>query len=317
MLAILLSIMVASWPFNFIFGKQALQHMQPMMVASFRIVLAAIIMLPVYALFRWRQSFSSHLPSPARFHRGDFGTFALLGLLGMVMNQGCFVIGLSYTSVSHSALIVGMAPITILVLAWLQGLELPTIRKVAGMAVAFGGVTVLATEKGLHSHSSTLIGDVITFCGSIGFSLYTVFAKKLAWKFDTFSMNMFNYVFGGIVFLPMGVYECLAVTRAHAWGGITWKAWVGLAYMSVFGSVVAFLIYFWALRYMAASRLGALSYIHPIAATLLGILLLGEKITQSVAAGGALILAGMYLIQSGRERVARVYSREACVSPPE
>lgn len=294
LLAGLIAVMVASWSLNFIFGKIGLRHFAPLTLASFRVELAALLMAPIYAIQRL-----ARLPRARPFNRRDFWTFAYLGLLGVGVNQVCFTIGLNYTTVGHSALVVGMNPILILLLARLQGLEALTAKKVTGMAMAFAGVAVLASEHGFSLHSGTLSGDLITFTGTLGLALYTVLGKRVAAEYDSVSMNAFNYFVGGIVFLPLAIRQALGLSRGHAWGLVAWEGWVALGFMAVFASVVAYLIYFWVLRYMTASRLGAFGYLHPVMTTTLGVALLGERLTWPLLGGGTLVLAGVYLIESG------------------
>lgn len=301
--------MVASWPFNLIFGKIALRYFPVLAVASFRLVIAGLLMLPV-CLFVGARS-AKFNTTFKKLDRRDFWTFLLLAVLGVVINQGCFVIGLNYTTVGHSALIMGMGPITILILAWSQGLEVATSRKIIGLTMAFTGVVVLAVEKGLRLHG-TMIGDVITLCGSAGFALYTVVAKKVSWRYDSVTVNTFNYGLSAIILLPLATYEVVTITRHHGWSTVTWKGWGSLAYLAVFGSVIAFLIYTWALRYVAASRMGAFTYTHPIVSTALGILWLGEAVTRNLVVGGVLALTGIYLIQSGRDPARGSYAGKVC-----
>jgi drug/metabolite transporter (DMT)-like permease len=297
LLVVLIGVMVASWPFNLILGKVALRYFPVLAVASFRLVMAGLVMLPIY----WVSRTQDKSADAYKFNRRDVGTFLLLAILGVIINQGCFVIGLNYTTVGHSALIMGMGPITILILAWHQGLEVATSRKIIGLALSFTGVVVLAVERGLRLHG-TLVGDLITLCGSAGFALYTVAAKKTVQKCDSVTINTFNYLLSGILLSPLAAYQLVAITRAHGWSAVNWKGWAGLAYLAVFGSVIGFLIYTWALRYVPASRMGAFTYTHPIVSATLGILWLGEVLTRNLVIGGLMVLAGIYLIQSGGGR---------------
>jgi drug/metabolite transporter (DMT)-like permease len=84
------------------------------------------------------------------------------------------------------------------------------------------------------------------------------------------------------------------------WASVPLGAWGGLAFMIVFGTVVAYLFYAFALTELAASRVAAFAYLQPVVAALLGTWLLGERVTLKVVAGGALILLGVYLAE--RER---------------
>jgi drug/metabolite transporter (DMT)-like permease len=282
----MISLMMLIWGVNFIVAKVALRHLDPVTLASFRVVLSAALILPVY------------FASPRRrgtFSRGDVWEFVKLGLFGVAINQMCFTIGIHYTTVSHSALIVGMGPIYVLVLAWLMGLESMTWKKILGMTLAFSGVVVLAGEQGFSLEGGSLTGDLITLAGSWGFAFYVVLGKKVAPRFESVEMNTFNYLTGAALILPVAVRQALVLD----WRAVAWQGWAGLLFMAAFASVLAYLIYFWALRHVSASRIAAFSYLLPVLATLLGIVFLGEPVTKHLLVGGGLVMAGVYMAEIG------------------
>jgi drug/metabolite transporter (DMT)-like permease len=123
-----MTFLVVIWSANYVVGKIGLRELPPLALASFRLVLGGAVLAPFY-LFSTRssrgQSVSrTQLPaasrSTARLH--DLWTFTYLGFFGVVMNQGFFTVGLSYTSVSHSSLIIGFAPVLILLMSCAAGL---------------------------------------------------------------------------------------------------------------------------------------------------------------------------------------------------
>jgi len=73
-----------------------------------------------------------------------------------------------------------------------------------------------------------------------------------------------------------------------------------LLYMALFSSALAYVFYFWLLRYLEASQLAAFSYLLPLLATILGILWLGEKGSWGQVLGAVLALGGVYWIEAGR-----------------
>ena len=74
---------------------------------------------------------------------------------------------------------------------------------------------------------------------------------------------------------------------------------MALLYMAIFSSAIAYVFYFWLLRYLEASQLSAFSYLLPMLATILGILWLGEKGSWFQVLGSFLALGGLYWIESG------------------
>jgi drug/metabolite transporter (DMT)-like permease len=168
------------------------------------------------------------------------------------------------------------------------------------MAIALVGIVVMASENGLSAHSASLLGDAIVMTGSIGFAIYAVLGKRVAGNYDTLTMTAFNHFAGAAIVLPLAIHEARILSLAEKWRAIPCAAWVALLYMAVFSSAMAYVFYFWLLRYLEASQLSAFSYLLPMLATILGILWLGEKGSWSQLLGSILALGGLYSIESSR-----------------
>jgi len=280
----MLSLMITIWAVNFVVGKIALRHIPVMTFTVTRLELAAVVMAVVYFFTKRR----------TKLDRRDIKTFVQLGILGVVINQGGFTLGLKYTSVGHSALIIALAPVMVLLLAGIARLETITLPKALGMAICFIGVIVLGSESAVGTAArESLKGDLITFTSVAGYAVYVVLAKKVVDRYDTVTMNFFSFLTAACFLFPLAVYEC-----AHLdWGGVGWAGWTGLAYMAVLSSVAAYSIYYWALRHMDASRLAATTYIEPILAMALGAVFLGERFSGRLLIGGALVVTGVYITE--------------------
>jgi drug/metabolite transporter (DMT)-like permease len=301
-----IALLIVVWAVNFIAGKIGIRAMPVLTLASFRVVIAGAVMIPIYLLCSRLPAFAEAANARRRgFNARDLWTFLYLGFFGVTVNQMCFTIGLRYTSVSHASVIVGMGPIYALVLVVLFQLERATWRKAAGMGIALAGVAVMAADKGLSAHSPSLLGDAITMTGSIGFAMYVVLGKRVAGKYDTLTMTAFNHFAGALLVLPLAIHQARALGPAENWRAIPWSGWVALLYMALFSSAMAYVFYFWLLRYLEASQLAAFSYLLPLLATVLGILWLGEKGSWGQVAGAALALGGVYWIEAGRATVVK------------
>ncbi len=278
--------MLIMWSVNYVAGKVSLRHFDPLTLAAFRIELAAVVMVPMYFLRRNRQSLDPQ----------DIWTLSYLGLL-LCTNQVFFTIGLAYTTSGHSSMVLAIGPILVLLLARAMKLEALTAAKILGMAIAFTGAGILAVEHGLDlRHSPTLTGDLLTFLGTMSFSVYVVLSKKVASRFDSITMNAFNFFAGAAVLLPIAVWRGIHLD----WNSVGLAGWTGLVYMSAISSVAAYTLFYWALRYMEASRVAAVNYFQPVGAILVAAAFLGEIPTRHLYLGGALILLGVYMAERAK-----------------
>jgi drug/metabolite transporter (DMT)-like permease len=302
-IASLIVVVVVILAINFIAAKIGLRSFPPLTMASFRVCAAGVVMIPFYLCVRRLRLAAFAESAPARnrgFTRRDVWTFLYLGFFGVSVNQFCFTLGLHYTSVSHSAVIVGMGPIYTLILAVLLRMERATWHKAVGMAIAFTGIAVLASEHGISAHSASLLGDAITMTGSVGFATYAVLGKRVAGDYDALTMTAYNHFAGALILLPLTVHQAWMLHAAGNWRAVPWDAWAAILYMGLFGSAVAYVLYYWLLRYLEASQLSAFTYLLPVLASILGILTLGEKGSWIQVLGGGLALGGVYWTESGR-----------------
>lgn len=273
--------MVLLWSGNYIVAKIALREFPPLLLMGVRAIIAGLLILPFY-LFRDRQPLT----------RGDIPRLLGLGVFGVALNQLFFVIGISRTTVAHSALMIGLTPVLVLLIAASLRMEQITVAKVAGMAIAIGGVAILQSAR---SGAPTIAGDCFIFLASLTFALFTVMGKRSSSQYDAITVNTFAYAGSALALLPVTIWQA----RATPLSGISLTAWACVFYMAAFASVLCYLIYYFALKRISASRVSAFSYLQPLLASLMAVLWLGESITLSIVAGGSIIFAGVLLTERG------------------
>ncbi len=300
-IALAITVLMAIWAVNFLVVKVGLRYLPALAFASFRIVAAGLFMVAIAPLCRRLTMFSAVDPNE-KFTARDLWTFAYLGFFGVSVNQFCFTLGLRYTNVTHSSIIVGMAPIYTLTLAVLLRLERLTWRKAVGMGIAFTGVAILASATGLSHRSPTLMGDGITVCGSLGFAMYVVLGKRVASTYNALTMTTWNFIFGSALLLPVALQQAAEMRLPSSSREIPWQAWACVVFTGLLSSTVAYLLYFWLLRYLEASQLASFSYLLPVSASGLSIVFLGERGSWLELVGGVLALLGVYWIESTRGR---------------
>jgi drug/metabolite transporter (DMT)-like permease len=282
----LIVLMVLFWAMNFLIGKVALREIPPLLLGGMRVSLAGALILPVYLWMRRRD------PVRMSWSRDELPRFLFLGLMGVAVNQLSFVIGLHNTSVAHSSILMSQTPLFVLLLAGIVGQERVTGRRVAGMLTAIGGVAVLSVAPAKTSGAS-LFGDAWILMAALSFALFTVFGKQITARHGSVTVNMFAYVGGAVMLSPLTLWYA----RDFSFAQVSVKAWLSFVYMAVFPSLVCYLIFYYALTYIPASRVSAFSYLQPLLATSAAALIFGEPVTAGLVTGGALVLTGVFLAE--------------------
>ncbi len=281
----LLLLMIVGWAANYIAGKIALESIPAVLLYGFRISMAAALMVPVYLWDRRR-----HAPT---WTLRDLPLMVAIGVFGVSLNQFLFVVGLSRTSVAHTAIFANLSPFLVLLLASASGLEKLTPRKIVGVVVALGGVILLRLADAGPQGKATFWGDFITFLGSVAFAIFTVLGKPTAKRMGSIAVNTVAYIGGALLLAPLTIWQAAHFPLAS----VPRQAWLSVFYMALGPSVICYLIYYYALAHMDASRLSAFNYLLPVLATLLGVWTLGESITVWTIVAGTVIFGGVYMVE--------------------
>jgi drug/metabolite transporter (DMT)-like permease len=288
---VLLVFMELLWSLHYVASKYALREFNPLVLASLRIMAATLILGVIAATFKEEAPPREAKTSQSR------GLFLQLGLFGIALNQLFFILGLSKSLASHSALIISTSPVFVLIIARLKGTERLAHFRVAGMVISILGVIALNLRRGLQLETQYFLGDLITMAGVLSFSYYTIIGKDIARSYGLLRATLATYLGGALFLVPAGFLGW----HQQIWGQVSWRGLAALGYMVLFGSIVAYLIFFYALRHIDASRVASYAYLQPVMASTFSILFLAEKLTLSLAGGIVIILTGVFIAERGRE----------------
>jgi len=240
---------------------------------------------------------------PLRMRRRDFATVVSVGLFLLV--GGMFTMFLAETSVPSglAALLVAALPLWIaLAESALPGMERPSALGVVGLLVGLTGLGVLMYPRltGMTGSRAQLGGIAVLLLGTWLWTTGSVLSKKRPVRADAM-------VATGYEMLAAGLVLCGIATAVGDWGRVSLSpAGVGaLLYLILFGSVMAFTAFVWALRNAPASKVMTYAYVNPVIAAVLGWLVLGEKLDAWTLTGMVVIVAGVALTTSAPTRPAR------------
>lgn len=272
-------------------GKMVLPVVPPFALALLRLGAAAAILLALERAF-------VRAPMPPR---ADLVRFAWFALLGVVLNQGLFLLGLQSTTATNAVLLVATIPAFTLLVAVLLGHERTTTGKLVGLVVSFAGVAVVVADSGLNLGLDTLVGNLLIVANALCYSVYLVLSRPVLQRYDPLTLIAWVFLLGTLEMSLVAVPSLLAVD----WGALTAASWTALAYALLAATVVTYGLNAWVLRHMSASRVASFVYLQPLFGALAAWLILDEAITPQVVLGGLLILGGVAVANRQRERRIR------------
>jgi drug/metabolite transporter (DMT)-like permease len=154
---------------------------------------------------------------------------------------------------------------------------------------------VVAAEKGLSLASGTLAGDLLTIGAGLSFAGYTVAGRPLLRELGPLRTTALSFIGGGAGILAVAVPRSLQ----QPWRSLSPAALWGLAYVALISTVLAYLLYYFAVDRLDPSKVAVFTYLQPLLAAAVAYFAAGDRVTGHLVAGGALILLGVVLAERG------------------
>jgi len=279
------SFAVLVWGASFIATKIALEDISPISIVWLRFAMGVVILGIAVAM---RRQFA--LPN-----KNEWGYFALLGFLGITFHQWLQSNGLMTSEASTTAWIVATTPVFMALLGWLVLKEGLGWIRISGILLAFMGVLVVVSDGNIASISIGKFGapgDVLILISALNWAVFSTLSRR-GLKSHPASLMMFyvmslGWIFTSLLFIPSAGFSEIP----H----LTLNGWIGVLFLGVFCSGLAYIAWYDALQALSAAQTGAFLYIEPLVAVVVAALILAEPVTWASLLGGAVILFGVWLV---------------------
>lgn len=222
--------------------------------------------------------------------RADRVRVLACALLGVALNQGLFLTGLSLSSPMSAGLVMCLIPVFTYAFALLVRQEALRPARVVGLAVALVGVTPLVFPDGLGVLAGHGLGNALLVCNAAAYSLYVVLGKPLVAKYPPLVVTAWAYL-GSLVVLPLFAWDAVLVPEPGATA-----AWLGVAYVVLFPTILGYLANLFALARVPATTTAVYVYVQPLVAGVAAWWVFSERPDARMALAAAALLVGVGLV---------------------
>ncbi len=282
------------WGCGFFFGKIALAEMSSAFMVLYRFLFAMVPLLPLLLLHR------------PRFSRREWGLLAVASFLGVPLQFLVQFYGLSMTTVSHASLMIGTMPVVLAVGATIFAQERLDAVGWMAMAVSTTGAALIAFSGRAHAAGGAAVvaggasvrGDLLVVLSCLIALFWILFNKRLMIGHSHLTVTAYGIAMGTAMLIPWVLLAHGLPPVAH----VSWKAWGALAASGVLCTATTTLLWNWGMTQVPASQAGVLLNIEPLMGSVLGVLVLGERLGPSAWVGGGMILLAAMTLTTRSQR---------------
>ena len=277
----------AIWGSSFIFIRYLAPLIGPVAAADFRMLLAGAALTLVFLAIRFTSGW-----------RKNWRHFLVIGVLNSAVPFALYSIAALYLPAAMEAIFNSMSPMFGALFAALWLGEKLTLSKVAGLVLGIAGVVVMSSLGNLPAGLETSLAILACLLAPMCYGLAGVYIKKRAGGVKPLAIAGGSQLLGGLALMPF-----LVVSPLHV-SALSPQVILLVVAFALLCSALAYVIYYKLIADVGPTRALTVTFLIPVFAMLWGVLLIGERITVSMAAGALIILAGTFLVTDPRRKAA-------------
>lgn len=273
------------------FAYNIVKSLMPVMMSPMQLIFIRLLGgMIIFWLFQ-------RLFVPEKVERKDLIMLAVCGMFGFALNQTLFYEGLNLSTPVDASLIHVLNPILVMVFATLIAGEKVTWKKAAGIALGATGVLILVLYgRQVSFNGNHALGNILIFANMLFYALYLVLIKPLIGKYHTTTILKWVSFFGFLFVFPLSIKPALEIN----FGAITFTAWLGIIYIIVLNTFVAYLLINFALKSLSATVVSYYSYLQPVIAAVMSVTIGQGGITAPKIFAALLIFSGVYVVNRAK-----------------
>ncbi|MHA1519823.1 MAG: DMT family transporter [Promethearchaeota archaeon] len=282
----LLTLAMFFWGLSWPLSKILVEFATSFQIGFIRFFIAGVTYFAILVA-RYRKNFRTYTWD-------SFKKFAILALLGIFGYGILFLTAMHYTTSAQGAVIAGIQPAIIAIMAGIIHKERLTPRwRYFGILFSFGGVLVIiGVQPFLDYNRDHLIGNIIVVIAFLFFASYSIYGKKVMQEYNPFETTAWATIIGMFMFGISAAVE-------NRWEDLQIQSgffWIAILILALATTVISFFIYFWVIQRVGATKTGIFINLVPVFGTLASVVLLHEILSWTLWVGLALISVGIGFI---------------------
>lgn len=277
-----LAVVSVLWGTTWLASKQGVKHMPALEMAGIRQLLGGALYLIYFSM------------KGAVWPKGkDVMPLLVLAFLNFVCSNGLSTWGVKYISAGLGSIIGAIFPLWLVIIGLFTNKEKIPPKAIAGLIMGFAGVCII-----FYDHLKDFLnpdfrfGIILSIIATWTWAFGSLYTKEHANSFNPYFGLGFQMVVAGASLFFISTFD----SRFIAIPNIPWQSWASIAYLVVFGSVIAFVAYLYSLQHLPTEQASIYAYINPVVAVLFGAWIFDEQLTAVLIVGGCVTLYGVYLV---------------------
>jgi len=270
------------WGSTYVVTRVGVLALPPFLFGGVRFLAAGVLLLAAAAILGRRRRIDASLLRQA----------AVTGFSLVLMSNGGNAWGMQWVESNQAALLNASAAFWIVIFGLFGARAHRPSRRVAlGLVIGFLGTALILWRNGAAETPSYRLAELAILVGCMGWAAGTIYLRNSDQQGDVIGFSGLQMLCGGVMMTVIGI----AIGEASRWHAST-AGFAALAYMTIASSCVAYTAYAWLARHVSPASIGTYGYVNPAVATVLGWIILGERLTRIQLLGMVVMLLGVALV---------------------
>lgn len=285
------------WGTTWVASKEGVRHMPPLQLVSLRQLIGGSL----YAAF--------FLYKKTTLPKGrEWLPIVVLSFLNFMLSNALSTWGVRYISAGLGSIIGSIFPLWLVIIGYVGSRTAIGRKTAVGLTLGFTGICVI-----FYQHLKDFLepdfrlGIFLSLASTWSWAFGTLYTKTQAAKFNPYFSLGLQMLISGTVIYTVASFSGNTVP----FGRIPWQGWTVIAYLVLFGSVLSFIAYLYALQHLPTEQASLYAYINPVVALFTGALLFGEKLSLTIVIGVLITLFGVRLVnRAAKEEESKTLSSD-------
>lgn len=275
------------WGTTWLVSKEAVRNVPALQIISIRQIIAGVLYI---GFFTYKKN---------SWPKGkQWIAILVMSFLTFMLSNALSTWGVKFIPSGLGAIMGAIFPLWLVIITRINGKKLPRLALI-GLLMGFSGVCIIFYEhlKDFINPDFTF-GILLSLAATISWAFSTLYTKQQAINFNPYFSLGFQMLISGIIILVVAEITGNTVNISQ----IPASSWWAISYLVIIGSVLTFVAYMYTLQHLPTALAAIYAYINPIVAVIIGSIFLNEKLTIFIAIGGAITIAGVYVVNNSLKK---------------